>query len=214
MTNVRPDRWLKSTEPPAKEPGPRLGRTLFLKPMRLRPEVAADHAAIHALVRDAFNDEATAVLVRRIRESANYIPALSVVADDDGQIVGHIMLSHLVLNDGANEHRVVTLSPVSVRPDHQNQGVGAALIEAAIARADQQSEPLIVLEGSPAYYPRFGFQSAVRFGVVIHLPSWAPPEAAMVYPLARYRPEIRGTVIFPAAFDRVNQDRSPPPRRG
>jgi putative acetyltransferase len=123
------------------------------------------------------------------------------------------MLSHLVLDDRANAHRVVTLSPVSVRPDHQNQGVGAALIEAVIARADQQGEALVVLEGSPAYYPRFGFRSAAPFGVVIDLPSWAPQEAARFYPLSRYRPEIRGTVMYLSAFDRVNEGRSPPPRR-
>ncbi len=179
--------------------------------MRLRPEVPTDHGAIHAIVREAFNDEAIAELVRRIRRSANHIPALSLVAEVGGQTVGHIMLSHLVLDDGANAHRVVTLSPVSVRPDHQNQGVGAALIEVVIARAEYQGEALIVLEGSPAYYPRFGFRSAAPLGVVIDLPSWAPPEAAMVYPLSRYRPEIRGTVVYPAAFDQVNQGRSPPP---
>ena len=121
------------------------------------------------------------------------------------------MLSHLLLDDGPDAHRVVTLSPVSVRPDHQNQGVGSALIEAGITGAADLDEPLIVLEGSPAYYPRFGFRPAGPFGVVIHLPSWAPPEAAMVHPLSRYRPEIRGIVRYPPAFDRGNQDRPPPP---
>jgi putative acetyltransferase len=123
------------------------------------------------------------------------------------------MLSHLLLDDGGDAHRVVTLSPVSVLPDHQNQGVGSALIEAGIARADDLDEPLIVLEGSPGYYQRFGFRPAAPFGVVIHLPSWAPPDAAMVYPLSRYRPEVRGTVMYPPAFDCVNQDRPAPPRR-
>jgi putative acetyltransferase len=182
--------------------------------MFLRREGAADHAAIHAVVREAFRDEATAELVRRIRRSANYISPLTLVAEVGGEIVGHIMLSHLALDDGANAHRVVTLSPVSVRPDHQNQRVGAALIEAVIARADQLGEALIVLEGSPAYYPRFGFRPAALFGVVIDLPLWAPPEAAMVHPLSRYRPEIRGTVVYPPAFDQVNEDRSPPPGQG
>jgi putative acetyltransferase len=116
-------------------------------------------------VREAFSDEATAELVQRIRRSANYIPPLSMVAEVGGQIVGHIMLSHLVRDDGANAHRVVTLSPVSDRPDRQNQGVGAAVIEAVIARADQQGEALIVLEGSPAYYPRgSGFGWPRRLG--------------------------------------------------
>jgi putative acetyltransferase len=186
---------------------------VFVKRMRVRPEVAADQPSIRDVVREAFQDEVTAELVERIRRSANYIPSLAIVAEDGGAIVGHIMLSHLLLDDGPDAHRVVTLSPVSVRPDHQHQGVGSALIECGITGADDLGEPLIVLEGSPAYYPRFGFRPAGPFGVVIHLPSWAPLEAAMVHPLSRYRPEIRGIVRYPPAFDRVNQDRAPPPRR-
>jgi putative acetyltransferase len=175
--------------------------------MDVRSEQPADHAAIHTVVRAAFRDDATAELVARIRRSNNYVPSLALVAADDGVIVGHIMLSHVPLDDGTRVHRVVTLSPVSVRPDRQGQGIGGALIECAIGRAEEQREPLVVLEGSPAYYPRFGFRPAAGFGIVLHLPSWAPPEAAMVYPLSRYRPEIRGTVRYPPAFDVVNADR-------
>jgi putative acetyltransferase len=180
---------------------------------RIRPEAAADHGAIREVVRTAFRDDVTAELVERIRRSANYIPSLALVAqdEDEDEIVGHVMLSHLLLDDGPDAYRVVTLSPLSVRPDHQNQGIGSALITAGVTGADHQGEPLIVLEGSPAYYPRFGFRPASLFRVVIHLPSWAPPEAAMVHPLSRYRPEIRGVVRYPPAFDRVNQDRPPPP---
>ena len=173
----------------------------------LRGEVPADYDAIHELVRLAFNDEATPELVRRIRASANYLPELSLVADIAGEVVGHVMFSHLELDDGATDHRVLTLSPVSVLPPAQRQGVGSALIRAGIQRADEQGEPLIVLEGSPAFYPRFGFEPAKVYGITIHLPSWAPDEAAMVHVLSRYRPEIRGAVRYPPAFDVVNADR-------
>ena len=116
------------------------------------------------------------------------------------------MLHHLDLRDGATTHEVVSLSPVSVRPDVQRRGVGSALIRSAIERADQRGEPLIVLEGSPAYYPRFGFRPARELGITITLPSWAPEDAAMAYPLARYRPEINGHDVYPPAFGRVNRD--------
>jgi putative acetyltransferase len=162
---------------------------------------------IDDVVRQAFQDEATAELVVLIRASPNYLPELSLVAVDGDTVVGHVMLHHLELQDGARHHQVVSLSPLAVRPESQRQGIGAALVEAAVERTDQAGEPLIVLEGSPAYYPRFGFQPAARFGVAIHLPSWAPPEAAMVRPLRAYRADVRGTVVYPPAFDRVNQDR-------
>jgi putative acetyltransferase len=175
--------------------------------IRLRAEVQRDDEAIHQIVRAAFNDDATAELVARIRQSPHYIPELSLVAEHAGDVVGHIMLHHLNLRDGATTHEVVSLSPVSVRPDVQRRGMGSALIRDATERADQRGEPLIVLEGSPAYYPRFGFRPAREFGITISLPSWAPEEAAMVYPLSRYRPEIKGHVVYPPAFDRVNADR-------
>jgi putative acetyltransferase len=175
--------------------------------IRIRTEAAADVAAIDAVVRQAFKDELTAELVSLIRASPGYIPELSLVAEEEDMIVGHIMVSHLDLDDGERTHQVATLSPLSVRPDAQRNGVGSVLIRTALERADRHREPLIVLEGSPLYYPRFGFQPAKHVGITIHLPAWAPEAAAMVYPLSNYSPEIRGTVVYPPAFDRVNQDR-------
>jgi putative acetyltransferase len=173
----------------------------------VRGELPADYDAVHKLVRLAFNDEDTAELVRRIRASVNYLPELSLVADSASEVVGHVMFSHVELDDGATHHEVLTLSPLSVLPAAQRQGIGSALIRAGIQRADEQDEPLIVLEGSPALHPRFGFEPAKAYGITIHLPSWAPDEAAMVRPLSRYRPDIRGAVRYPPAFDVVNADR-------
>jgi putative acetyltransferase len=174
----------------------------------IRPEQPADHDAIHQVVGRAFDDESTAELVRLIRASANYVPSFALVAETvDLGVVGHIMLSRLDLDDGTRARRVLTLSPVSVLPEVQRRGVGSALILDALDRAERAGEPLIVLEGSPAYYPRFGFEPAVDHGVRIHLPSWAPPEAAMVRRLSRYTPALRGTVVYPAAFDGVTRNR-------
>jgi predicted N-acetyltransferase YhbS len=98
------------------------------------------------------------------------------------------------------------LSPVSVAPDAQRQGVGTALIRAAIDKADRRGEPLIVLEGDPRYYRRFGFRQARELGVVIRLPDWAA-EGAMVLPLSGYHASVRGEVAYPPAFDLVTADR-------
>jgi putative acetyltransferase len=113
------------------------------------------------------------------------------------------MLSYVELEDGDRMHRVLTMSPVSVVPSAQRRGIGGRLIRAAIERADERGEPLIVLEGSPRYYPRFGFRYSKPFGITIDLPSWAPKEASMVLPLTRYRPDIRGRVVYPPPFDVV-----------
>ena len=65
------------------------------------------------------------------------------------------------------------------------------------------TEPLIVLEGSPGYYSRFGFEYAVPLGITIELPDWAPPEAAQVLRRSRYDAGMRGEVEYPPAFNRA-----------
>jgi putative acetyltransferase len=177
-----------------------------------------DYLAIHEVVREAFGRKArspakagwretVAELVARIRSSANYVPDLALMAARGDRLVGHIMLSYVALVDADARHQVLTLSPVSVVPDAQRQGVGAALIRTAINNADCRREPLIVLEGSPRYYPRFGFRPSKEFDITIRLPEWAPEEAAMVLPLSGYRSSVRGEVAYPPAFDLVTADR-------
>ena len=90
--------------------------------------------------------------------------------------------------------------PLAVAPDFQGRSRERARARVA-ARVDERGEPLIVLEGSPAYYGRFGFESSVAHGIRITLPEWAPPEAAQVLRLRNYDPAIRGLVVYPPAFD-------------
>ena len=166
-----------------------------------RPETAADYEAIASVVARAFGSPAEAALVEAIRASPNCVPAWSLVATLDGNVVGHVMASYVTLHDGDTEHRVPSLSPLAVDPDTQRQGIGGALVRALAAVVDADREPLIVLEGSPDYYSRFGFEFAVPLGITITLPDWAPPEAAQVLRLKEYDPAVRGQVVYPPAFD-------------
>ena len=110
------------------------------------------------------------------------------------------MLSYVQLADGETRHRVLSLSPLAVAPAVQHQGVGSALVPAALAAAEARGEPLVVLEGSPVYYGRFGFVDCRPFGITIDLPEWAPREAGQVYRLSGYDPAVRGHVVYPPAF--------------
>ena len=172
----------------------------------IRQENAADYKEIDNITRKAFDKsgELVADLINLIRESPNYIPALTLVADKDGKIVGHIMLSHLNLDDNGTLYKVVTLSPISVEPKMQKKGIGSLLIKTVIKNADELGEPLIMLEGDPSYYTRFGFKSGKEFGISIALPHWAP-EAAMVLPLSKYNQDIKGKIIYPSYFAKVNK---------
>ena len=122
----------------------------------------------------------------------------------DGAVVGHTMISRAALVDtGGTGHDVLTLSPLSVAPQHQRQGIGAALVREALARSEGTGAPLVLLEGSPAYYPRFGFSDARPHGITFDLPDWAPPDAGMVYLLPGYDPTVRGHVDYPPAIAAV-----------
>jgi putative acetyltransferase len=175
-----------------------------------REEGPADFDAIDAVVRGAFNGESEVALVHALRADACYRPELALVATLDERVVAHVMLSRTDVLDGDTRHEVVTLAPMSVHPDSQNRGLGSFLIPEVVARADRAAVPLIVLEGIPTYYPRFGFRRADLLGITIKLPSWASPEAAQALPLRAYDPAIKGTVRLPPPFDLVT-DASPEP---
>jgi len=109
-------------------------------------------------------------------------------------------VSAVGLVDGDTERRVASLSPLAVAPAQQGKGIGGTLVRAVAERVDAAGQPLLVLEGSPVYYSRFGFEPAAAHSITIKLPSWAPPEAAQVLRLHAIDPTMRGHVVYPPAF--------------
>lgn len=98
-----------------------------------------------------------------------YVPELSFVAEDDGVVVGHVMNTWNWIEQA--EVRVLQLSPLGVLPSHQRQGHGSELVRASLDAARAVGEPLLLVEGAPAYYGRFGFIRADELGLL------PPPEA-------------------------------------
>ncbi len=141
-------------------------------------------------------------LVERIRASEFYVPVLALVAERDGAIAGHVMFSYVTLRREHDEKRVLILSPLAVSPAAQREGIGSALVRSGIAGAESRGEPLVIVEGIPTYYPRFGFERARTHG--IEPPTTKIPDAAfMVLWLSTYEPSLRGTIAYPRAFDVV-----------
>jgi putative acetyltransferase len=94
---------------------------------------------------------------------------------------------------------VLLLSPLGVRTAHQRQGAGSALVEEGLARAEAAGEALVVVEGVPSYYPRFGFEPAAPLGIEKPYVS-IQDDAFMVRRLGAYDPELRGRLAYPRAF--------------
>jgi putative acetyltransferase len=166
----------------------------------IRPERAADHPAVADVVRRAFvrQPDDVASFVERIRASEHFIPELALVAEDDSGVIAHVMLSWVGV-EGGSRPRILNLTPMSVRPDRQRRGVGTRLIRDALGRAEAAGEPLVMVEGIPGYYPRFGFEPAIPLGFVSPDPK-VPDEAFLVKRLAGYTPDLAGRIVYPAAF--------------
>ena len=162
--------------------------------MIVREERPPDFAQISAVVETAFGDAAVARLVEDIRVSPGYHPEFALVAEDDGAVIGHVMLSEVRVGEG----RALQLSPLAVRPDRQRRGVGSALVREALRAANAAGEPLVLVEGDPTYYSRFGFVRSTELG--IERPHERVPEVAF-QGLALAATHPRGRAVYPAPFD-------------
>jgi putative acetyltransferase len=164
--------------------------------MLIRAEEQRDWAAVHAVNVSAFETPAEANLVDALREQAQ--PLVSLIAEDNGAIVGHIMFSPVSLT-GHPALKIMGLAPMAVAPQHQRGGVGSALVRAGLQQCKQLGFGAVVVLGHPAYYPRFGFSSSARFCIGCEYE--VPEEVFMVVELeAGFLRGASGKVKYHAAF--------------
>lgn len=104
-------------------------------------------------------------LVHKIRESEDYIPELSRVAEVNGEIVGTIMYTKSYVTDGINKTEVLTFGPLCVEPKFQNKGIGGALLETTMDLARKAGYKAIIIFGEPGYYPKHGFKTCDNFNI-------------------------------------------------
>ena len=163
--------------------------------MQVRAEQTADIPHVHALNRAAFESDAEARIVDALRGQPDVI---SLVAEEDGHVVGHIMFSPVRLT-GADEVRAMGLAPMAVGPERQRAGIGSELVRDGLARCGRRGVEAVFVVGHPAYYPRFGFSLASGFGITCEFE--VPDEAFMALELAPGALRGRtGQVFFHEAF--------------
>lgn len=168
--------------------------------MRIRAEKEKDYDAIRDVTVRAFGNDDEGDLIEAIRDSRYYIPALSLVAVVDGKIVGHIMFSLIKVVGDETETPVLTLSPMSVDPDHQRQGVGGKLVNKGLDECRRLGYGVVTVIGHPDYYPRFGFVEARKAG--LEVPFDVPDEAFLVIELIPGSlEEVSGMIEFSSPFD-------------
>jgi putative acetyltransferase len=123
----------------------------------IRPETTADHEAIRHVNRIAFGQDAEGRLVDALRDGG-YVRA-SLVAEQAGQVVGHILFSDLPIITEAGTVPALALAPMAVLPEFQKQGIGSALVRRGLEVCKEQGHRIVVVVGHPHFYPRFGFSS-------------------------------------------------------
>lgn len=160
-----------------------------------RPERAEDHPAVREMVGEAFRGERVPKFLDAMRASSHWVH-LSFVAEDAGEVGGHIAFSTCWLDTRRELLEVLMLSPVAVAPHRQGHGVGSGLIRWALERLEDTRWPMIVLEGSPRYYPRFGFEPGDVHG--LRRPNLRTPSPAFqVPPRTGVQRWMTGTVVYP-----------------
>lgn len=164
---------------------------------RIRRERAADRDAVFSLNVSAFPTADEARLVDALRAGAS--PVVSLVAEDAGAIVGHILFSPVTLPGRADIH-IMGLAPMAVVPARQRSGIGSQLVAAGLEHCRAIGATAVVVLGHPDYYPRFGFVPASRFGVTSVYD--APDDAFMAQELAPGAlAGLAGTVHYHRAFN-------------
>ena len=170
----------------------------------IRQETEKDYKLSETVVEKAFKnaehtDHKEHLLVAKLRKGGAFIPELSLVAELDGEIVGHIMLTKLLIENEGSKYDSLALAPVSVVPEHQNKGIGSELISKSLKIAKEIGFKSVIVLGHNKYYPRFGFKPASTWG--IKAPFDVPDEFFMALELGDGDLEdISGTVVYSKEF--------------
>jgi predicted N-acetyltransferase YhbS len=176
-----------------------------MKSITIRTENPCDYDRVVKLTEQAFadleiSDHNEGELVEKLRKSPNFIDELSLVAELNGQVIGHILFTPIFVVNGDEKFESLILAPVSVLPEFQKMGVGGQLIRAGHQKALELGFHSAILVGHPEYYPRFGYKPASiwRIKSPIPLPS---DDVFMAVELSDGAlSNVSGTVVFPPEF--------------
>jgi putative acetyltransferase len=168
--------------------------------MLIRPAAPDEQDQVEAVVAAAFAEEPGGHVTTMLRAlDATGATRASLLAEDGDRVVGHVQLSRSWVDARPALVEVLVLSPLSVAPDRQGDGIGTALVAAAIAEADRLGFPAVFLEGAPAYYGKRGFRAATLLG--FGRPSARIPEPSFqVALLAAHEPWMTGALVYCEAF--------------
>lgn len=170
--------------------------------INLRPEQPNDYEGITRVNDLSFQRKAEGKLVVELRKSKDFDPNLSIIAESNGEIIGHILFTPVSIELKNRTAHSLTLAPMSILPDFQKRSIGKLLVVFGLQAAKDAGHQSVVVLGHPSYYPKFGFKKASNWNIKSPFP--APDDAFMAIELMPGSLEgIEGKVVFPSAFDGV-----------
>lgn len=171
--------------------------------IQIRQEYKDDFKAIDEVNNSAFGQDNEAKLVGLLRNTDAFVPELSLVAILDNKIVGHILFTKIKIKDShQNEFDSLALAPLAVRPECQQKGIGAQLIQSGLEKARELNFESVIVLGHEHYYPKFGFAPADQWN--IKAPFDVPANVFMGLELIENGlKNVSGTVQYAKEFDTV-----------
>ncbi len=161
----------------------------------IRSESPADRAAVYVVNRTAFGRDDEANLVDDLRDG-NYV-RVSIVAEDRGRVVGHVLFSELSIVDKTTVVHALALAPLGVLPEFQGRGIGSRLVERGLETCRAAGHRIVIVLGEPAFYSRFGFSS--QRAHTLRSP-YAGPEFMALELEAGALEDVAGDVVYPPPF--------------
>lgn len=165
----------------------------------IRQETQEDIVYIYNLIKNAFknaehSDGDEHNLVKRLRKSSAFIPELSLVAELDSKIVGHILFTKVMVGNSIQ----LALAPVSVDPAFQKRGIGSLLINSGHTIAKRMGFEYSIILGYPKYYSRFGYKPSIEFNIIC--PFDVPEDFFMAINLQEKKSLLNAKVEYPKEF--------------
>src|SRR3954454_17584535 len=162
----------------------------------LRPETTDDHSAIREVNRLAFGGDDEARLVDALRDGG--YARVSLLAEDEGRVVGHLLLSALTIATPRGDVGALALAPMAVLSSHQRKGIGSSLVVEGLRACREAGHRIVIVLGHPEFYPRFGFSAELAGSLRSR---YSGPAFMAVELVPDALQGIEGEVRYPPPFD-------------